>query len=183
MGHGMSGPIAPPPPAAPPAYASAPTPSQSSSGGVKLPAGMNLWDLIGLLIIFVGAIFILVGFLFGDAYASQLGSGGSATTAQSDIEGFFVWSGVGIFLTILGWLFRVMLPMFMGRKRATPAAWPTYAAAPAAYQAPAAMAPASSPPPAPVSAPAAPACANCGQPTTYIAQYGRYYCYACARYV
>jgi hypothetical protein len=37
--------------------------------------------------------------------------------------------------------------------------------------------------PAPPVAPAPPNCANCGQPTTYIAQYGRYYCYACSRYV
>jgi hypothetical protein len=167
----------------------APVTSQPTSSGVKLPAGMNLWDLIGLLIIFVGSILILVGFLFGDAYASQLGSGGSASTAQSDIEGFFIWTGVGIFLTILGWLFRVLLPMFMGRKRvaSTPSvmatAYPSYSA-PAGYVAPTAEAPVTpAPQPAPVAAPAAPACANCGKPTTYIAQYGRYYCYACARYV
>ncbi len=36
---------------------------------------------------------------------------------------------------------------------------------------------------APAAAPAVPNCANCGQPTTYIAQYGRYYCYPCTRYV
>ena len=161
-----------------------PAPSQPASTGVKLPMGMSLWDLIGLLIILLGAILILVGFLFGDAAVSaEFGSGASQSTFQSDFEGFFVWAGVGIFLTILGWLFRVMLPMFMGRKRAAPASSGMPAATPAEYAAPAATAPASPPPAAPVAAPATPACGNCGKPTTYIAQYGRYYCYACARYV
>ena len=30
---------------------------------------------------------------------------------------------------------------------------------------------------------AAPTCATCGRPTTYVEQYARYYCFACARYV
>jgi len=156
----------------PTGYAPASTPS---SGGVKLPAGMSLWDLLGVLIILVGAILILVGFLYGDGYASQLGPGGSATTAQGDLEAFFVAAGVGIFLTILGWMFRFLLPMFLKKRAGAPAsaAAPGMAAAPA--PAPPAMAPAT--------APAAPACTNCGKPTTYIAQYGRYYCYSCARYV
>jgi len=38
------------------------------------------------------------------------------------------------------------------------------------------------PPPAPA-APATPPCAKCGRPTTYIAQYGRYYCYSDNLYV
>jgi hypothetical protein len=45
---------------------------------------------------------------------------------------------------------------------------PVYAAPP----------PAAAPPPPPPVAPAAPYCVKCGKPTTYIAQYGRYYCYA-----
>lgn len=49
--------------------------------------------------------------------------------------------------------------------------------------APAAMATAPMAAPAPPAAPVVPQCTNCGQPTTYIAQYGRYYCYPCARYV
>jgi uncharacterized membrane protein len=59
---------------------------------------------------------------------------------------------------------------------------PQYAAPPQQYTAPAPVAP---PPPAPppVAAPAAPNCAKCGRPTTYIAQYGRYYCYADNLYV
>ncbi len=158
----------------PPGYA--PAPAQPASTGVKLPAGMSLWDLLSLLIILVGAILILVGFLYGDAYANQLGAGGSLSTAQSDIEAFFVASGIGIFLVILGWLCRAMLfPMVSARQKMSPAPAPAMAApmaAPAAAPAPPAMAP-----------PAAPACANCGKPTTFIAQYGRYYCYSCSRYV
>jgi hypothetical protein len=174
----MSGPTAPPPPPAPayqppPTYAAAPASAPPSSSGVKLPAWLDLWTMLGLLVILVGAIFILVGFLFGDAAASQLGSGGSASTYQSDLEAFFVWTGVGIFLTIFGWLFRVIVPLWQGQKRASASSTLAAAPAPQTTAAPATAA----------AAPASPACANCGKPTTYIAQYGRYYCYACARYV
>jgi hypothetical protein len=55
---------------------------------------------------------------------------------------------------------------------------PTYAAPPA--PAPAAPAPApamgGAPPPAPI-------CPTCGQPGTYVAQYGRYYCYTDKQYL
>jgi hypothetical protein len=53
------------------------------------------------------------------------------------------------------------------------------AAAPApGYAAPPPTAPTPAPPAPPPVAPAAPFCVRCGKPTTYIAQYGRYYCYA-----
>jgi len=53
------------------------------------------------------------------------------------------------------------------------------AAAPApGYVAPPPAAPTPAPPAPPPVAPAAPFCVKCGKPTTYIAQYGRYYCYA-----
>jgi len=59
-------------------------------------------------------------------------------------------------------------------------------AAPAGY-APVMAAPAVAPPPpaAPAAAPqaAAPFCPKCGKPTTFIAQYGRYYCYTDNQYV
>jgi hypothetical protein len=48
---------------------------------------------------------------------------------------------------------------------------------------PAAPAPAPPPVPAPAAAPSAPFCAKCGKPTTWIAQYGRYYCYTDNLYV
>jgi hypothetical protein len=59
---------------------------------------------------------------------------------------------------------------------------PAYGAPPPPGAPPPMMAP---PPPqaAPAAAPAVPNCPICGRPTTYIAQYGRYYCYTDARYV
>ncbi|MGA8605175.1 MAG: hypothetical protein WB788_09010 [Thermoplasmata archaeon] len=51
------------------------------------------------------------------------------------------------------------------------------------YAPPPPMAPPPPPAPAPVAAPATPMCAKCGRPTTYIAQYGRYYCYTDNLYV
>lgn len=45
------------------------------------------------------------------------------------------------------------------------------------------MAAAAPPPPVAAAPPAAPICPKCGQPTTYIAQYGRYYCYTDQLYV
>lgn len=176
-------PAGPPPPSAyPPSPGYAPAGSAPSSGGVKLPAGMTLWDLVGVLIILVGAILILVGFLYGDGFASNTGAGGSASTAQNDLEAFFVATGIGVFLTILGWLFRFMMPMFLGRKSTTAASAPS----PTMMAAPTPVTPVAPPPTAPApppAAPASPACSNCGKPTTYIAQYGRYYCYSCSRYV
>jgi len=48
---------------------------------------------------------------------------------------------------------------------------------------PSSMAPLT-PPTAPQAAtPPTPSCPSCGRPTSYIAQYGRYYCYPCARYL
>jgi hypothetical protein len=49
------------------------------------------------------------------------------------------------------------------------------------YAAPPPMAPPPAAPPA--AAPAAPFCPKCGKPTTFIAQYGRYYCYTDNQYV
>lgn len=178
----------PPPP--PPAMTYQPVPTQPASMAVRLPPWLELWGLIGLVIIFVGAILILVGFLYGSAYGSCVspGSGCSGSTASGDIQAFFGWTGAGIFLTILGWIFRVFMaqwragkaavaPMTAGVAAAAAPVAPTMVAAPVA---PAAPAP---PPAAPAAAPPTPACASCGKPTTYIAQYGRYYCYSCARYV
>jgi len=51
------------------------------------------------------------------------------------------------------------------------------------YAAPTPAAPVATPPPPPAAAPAAPFCSKCGRPTTYIAQYGRYYCYTDNLYV
>ncbi|HXW67519.1 MAG TPA: hypothetical protein VEL82_06575 [Thermoplasmata archaeon] len=63
-----------------------------------------------------------------------------------------------------------------------PGAPPAWGAppAPAPAPAPTAAAPPAAPPPG---AQAAPFCGTCGKPTTYVPQYGRYYCYDCKQYV
>ncbi len=71
-----------------------------------------------------------------------------------------------------------------------------YPPAPVGYQPPSAMIPqqagapmaqapmpATPPPPPSAAAPPTPFCSKCGKPTTYIAQYGRYYCYDDKLYV
>jgi len=167
----MPGPEAPPPP--PSAY----QPAAPAPNVVKLPAGLTLWDLISFVIILIGAILVLVGFLDGNAYASCTPPGCSGTTAQGDIEGFFSWTGTGLFLVILGWLLRAMIfPMIAARKPSSSTGMGAPAPAPAPMMAPPA-------PPAAASVPATPVCPKCGKPTTYIAQYGRYYCYTDAVYV
>lgn len=189
MGRTMADGNQPPPP--PPAMVYQTAPAQPARG-VGMPPWMNLWDLIGMVIIFVGAIVILIGFLDGNAYANCLspGSGCSASGAAGDIEGFFTWAGVGIFLVVLGWLFRVFVGMWRSGKSAAPHAVSAAPMAPAPMMmtpapapAPVAPAPMPAPAPAPVVQPGAPLCPACGKPTTYIAQYGRYYCYTDARYV
>jgi len=101
-----------------------------------------------------------------------------------------IWMILGFILggLILGILLLIAYlkfdPLINWQRSGGGGAPPAYGAAPPAPgmapQVPAPMAP---PPPqaAPAMAPA-PRCTNCGQPTTYIAQYGRYYCYACSRY-
>jgi hypothetical protein len=71
-----------------------------------------------------------------------------------------------------------------GGQMPPPGAPPMYAPAPMAapMAAPAPAAAPAPPPPAP-GAQAAPFCGTCGKPTTYIPQYGRYYCYDCKQYV
>lgn len=170
VGSLMTATPAPPPPP-PPAAAYAPAPSQSTAPApVKLPA----WLDIGMILIGVGALLILVGFIFGDAASGQFANG-TLATYQSDMEFFFVLSGVGIFLAIGGWMVHVIMPQWQAQRNAA-------AVSPGATSAATMPAP-PAPPVTPVAAPAAPDCANCGKPTTYIAQYGRYYCYSCGRYV
>jgi hypothetical protein len=102
-----------------------------------------------------------------------------------------IWMILGFILAgiIIGILLLIAYLKFdplISWQRSAGGAPPTYGApAPApgmVAPAPAPMAP----PPPPAAAPAAapvPNCASCGRPTTYIAQYGRYYCYPCAKYV
>ena len=94
----------------------------------------------------------------------------------------FILGGIVIgILLLLAWLkFDPLITWQRNQMQggAPPAGYaPAYAPPPAA--------PAAAPPPAaaPAAAPAAPFCAKCGKPTTYIPQYGRYYCYTDNLYV
>jgi len=119
---------------------------------------------------------MFIGFIFGALAVSNFptgtgGTSGNLSNYDGDLEAFYVITGFGILLVFAGWGLHSVWPKFQARPRATPAP-----VAPVA--APAAMAP-----PAPPAAPAAPTCPKCGKPTTYIAQYGRYYCYTDNQYV
>jgi len=72
-------------------------------------------------------------------------------------------------------------PLITWQRNQQPGGMPPPGYAPQ-YAAPAPMA---APPPGPAAPPgqAAPFCAKCGKPTTFIAQYGRYYCYTDNLYV
>ncbi len=109
---------APPPPAAPPAgYPPAPpAPPWLTQPALPPPQGPHLprWLDIGLIVIGIGALLIFIGFLFGDAAASQTGPG-SLSAYQGDLETFFVVTGFGVLLTIGGWIYRVVMIARRGR--------------------------------------------------------------------
>jgi small-conductance mechanosensitive channel len=88
----------------------------------------------------------------------------------------------GILLGILLLIAYIKFDPLITWQRSQGGAAATYAAPPPPGAPPPMMAP-PSPQAAPAAAPAAPNCPICGQPATYIAQYGRYYCYTDARYV
>jgi hypothetical protein len=70
---------------------------------------MPRWLDYGMIIIGIGTLLMFIGFLFGDGAASQLGTGGSQTTYQGDLEAFFVLCGIGVLLIVGGWLYRVAM--------------------------------------------------------------------------
>jgi hypothetical protein len=72
------------------------------------------WLDLGIFVIGIGALLIFIGFLFGDAAFSQYGPGGPFSSFQRDMEAFFVLTGVGILLTIGGWLFRLVTTLRRG---------------------------------------------------------------------
>jgi hypothetical protein len=105
------------------------------------------------------------------------------------ILGFIFGIILGVVLLVAWLKFDPLITWQRNQGGAPPPGYTQYAApmyAPPAQAAPA-PAPMAPPPPAPPAAapvpPAAPFCVKCGKPTTYIAQYGRYYCYADNLYV
>ncbi len=73
------------------------------------------WLDLGIFAIGIGALLIFIGFIFGDAAFTQYGPGGSLTNFQGDMETFFVLTGVGLLLTIGGWLFRLVTTLRRAR--------------------------------------------------------------------
>jgi hypothetical protein len=147
------------------------------AGTTVSPAILPGWITLGKVIVGVGAIIIFVGFIFGGLAASNIGTSatnqGNAQNYVNDFEAFFVLTGVGILIAMAGWGFHSIWPKFKARPRLAFTYVPPVAAAPA----PAGMA---APPPPP---PAGLNCPKCGNPTTYIAQYGRYYCFTDNQYL
>jgi len=112
------------------------------------------------------------------------GSGGSSSSS-------FPWAIVAIAVVVV-LVIVVAVVMLARRRRHPPAAASAGAAgAPVAWSPgtpPSQTAPAPTGPAAPgqnptSSAPPIPSCPSCGQPGTYIAQYGRYYCYTDKQYL
>lgn len=148
--------------------------SSPSATPVTLPG----WITFGQILVGIGAILIFIGFIFGALAASNIptsttGPSGNLSSYQGDLEAFFVITGIGILIAFAGWGMHTVWPKFQARPR--PAPTPVAPAAPAAPSAGAAA-----PPPPP---PAAATCPKCGKPATYIAQYGRYYCYTDNLYI
>lgn len=102
---------APPPPGPPPAWTPAP-----AAPLAPRPLSWPRWLDYGVVVIGIGTLLMFIGFLFGDGFASQLGTGGNANTAQGDLEAFFVLAGVGILLVIGGWLYRVVMAARAGMR-------------------------------------------------------------------
>jgi hypothetical protein len=134
------------------------------------------WITLGQVVVGVGAIIIFLGFIFGALALTNwptASNQGSFQNYANDMEVFFVLTGLGILLSMAGWGFHSIWPKFQARPRPAP----TYVLPVAPAPAPVGMA--APPPPAP----AGPNCPKCGNPTTYIAQYGRYYCLTDQLYV
>jgi hypothetical protein len=131
----------------------------------------------------VGAVFLFLAMLL-------CGIGGAlAGYCVLDSYGFCYYpdAGVGWGMVGLGIILFIVAAVLLltGRKRVATGG-PLVGATPQSY-APPVVAPAyPTPQPVPLPPPGPEAlgqfCGICGQPAVFIAQYGRFYCYACARY-
>ena len=128
-------------------------------------------------------------------YSSVLSSSASGSSSPSSFPWFDIVLVVVVVVVVA--VVAVVLMTRRGRQRrqaasmAAPAAVGAYGAAPGAPtppgQQPPAVAPAAPaapvPLPPPPAAPATPVCPRCGQPSTFVAQYNRYYCYTDKQYL
>ena len=146
--------------------------------------GVAIWLLIG------GAVSIIVYLQMKSIEAKVNNHQYEEAKTQT-----LIWMVLGfIFGIILGIVLLIAFIKFdplitaqrnqaMGGGQMPPPGAPPMYAAPQPMVAPMAPPPAAAPPPPPTGAQAAPFCGTCGKPTTYIPQYGRYYCYDCKQYV
>jgi hypothetical protein len=159
----------------------------SLAGNVCVGLGFLLVGPIFL--IFLGVInviiFMKMGALEALVNAKQYDQAKSATLIWM-ILGFIFGIIIGVLLLIAYLKFD---PLINAQRAAmggapppgyyTPQPQPGYAAPPPQMAPP----PAPMPLPAQAAPPAAPVCPTCGQPGTYVAQYGRYYCYTDKAYL
>ncbi len=161
---------------------------------VELVVGIVALAVSLLFGLFYG-VFFVVGALIGFFIYAKLGEveaqiGAGQYGAAKDglilwgiLAVIFVWVLPGIFLLLaylkLDEAMRPAAPAYgyplPGYAGTAPTGTPP--SAPGTVPAPG---PAPPPPPPP---PAVPLCPTCGQPATFIPQYGRYYCYRCQRYL
>jgi hypothetical protein len=90
----------------PPGFGTSWTPQEKPMRLPALPKGLDL----GVIVVGVGALLTLLGFLCG---AVGIGAVGSAY--QGWLEAFFVVTGVGVFLVIGGWVVHILMGARPGR--------------------------------------------------------------------
>lgn len=138
----------------------------------------------------VGGVWLVIGGIIGIVIYLQMGSIEEKFNARQ----YEVAKTQTLIWTILGFFFGIILGLILliaflkfdpliNWQRTQGAMAPPGYVPPYAAPAPMPAAPAAPPPSAPAIAPAPPFCPKCGKPTTFIAQYGRYYCYTDGLYV
>jgi hypothetical protein len=146
----------------------------------------------------VGALFVLWGIVDFLLYLKLKEIEAQVNQRQYELakSRTLIWMILGFIIggVIIGVLLLVAYlkfdPLISSARQMYGGAPPSYGAPPMAPAMAVAPAPAMAAPPASAAPPppgtgtaAVPFCGNCGKPTTYVPQYGRYYCYDCKQYV
>jgi hypothetical protein len=85
------------------------------STAVRLPP-FPRWLDVGVIVIGIGALLTLIGFLCGAAATGELAPGASASAYRAWLGAFFVLTGLGVFLAVGGWLFRTVMAARQSRR-------------------------------------------------------------------
>jgi uncharacterized membrane protein YidH (DUF202 family) len=153
--------------------------------------GAVIGALIGAVWIVIGGVVAIIVYMQMNSIEAKVNDhqyeAAKSQTLIWVVLGFIFGIILGIILLVAWLKFDPLITWQRNQGGAPPAGYTQYAAPMYAPPAQAAPAPVAPPPPAPPAAAPAPApapfCVKCGKPTTYIAQYGRYYCYADNLYV